>query len=147
MTDDPVPVANSRAQARKQVIFSLAVAGTIVAGALLMTLAKQMGLTDQDTVVRVVMAMIGLSIFASGNLMPKMMDGPPPQTRAAAAVRQAVRRVGGWALMLSGLAYALLWAFAPRDIATIGSIAAVGAAMVVTIGYAVWRFRGMRPAA
>ena len=68
MTDDPVPVVDSRAQARKQVIFSLAVAGTIVAGALLMTLAKQMGLTDQDTVVRVVMAMIGLSIFAYSNV-------------------------------------------------------------------------------
>lgn len=90
------------------------------------------------------MALIGLMLISSGNAMPKQHEGPPPKSVGEVATRQSILRVGGWALMLGGLAWVVLWLFAPRDFATIGSIAAVGAATVVMLVYAMWRYRSHR---
>jgi hypothetical protein len=46
--------------------------------------------------------------------------------------------------MLGGLIWVGLWAFAPRDLAQVGSIAAVGTAVVVMVGYSIWRYRAHR---
>ena len=45
------------------------------------------------------------------------------------------RRVASRSLVLSGLVYAGLWAFAPIPVAILGGAAAVIAGLAVTLGY------------
>lgn len=111
----------------KQLIGSLAWAGGIVVLALGMTFARQSGYVDQDTVTRVVIGANGLMIAWFGNRMPKAFV---PST-----VARKVHRVGGWSLVLSGLVYAGVWAFAPIQTAVIVGCGAVLAGMAVTFGY------------
>jgi hypothetical protein len=113
-------------------------AGVQIGGALLLALANQQGLIDDETRTRGVLVLIGLCLAAIGNRMPKTMDGPPPRSVSLAALRQSVLRLGGWALMLGGVVFAGLWACAPHDLALVGSLTAVGAAMLVTIGGCGW---------
>ena len=111
----------------KQLIGSLAWAGGIIALALGMTAARQWGYVDQDTVTRIVIGANGLMIAWFGNRMPKAFV---PSTLA-----RKVHRVGGWSLVLSGLVYAGVWAFAPIQTAVIVGCGAVLAGMAVTFGY------------
>lgn len=122
--------------ARKQIVSALIIAGVQVGGALLLTYARKQGMIDAETVTRGVMVLIGLGLAAFGNTMPKMLDGPPRTVREATAA-QSVLRVGGWAMTLSGLAFAALWAFAPRAGAEIASVAIVAAGVAFMLGYAV----------
>lgn len=111
----------------KELIGSLAWGGGIIALALGATFARQMGYVDGDTVTRVVIGMNGLMIAWFGNRMPKAF--------VPSNLARKVHRVGGWSLVLSGLVYAGLWAFAPIQTAIIGGCGAVLAGMAVTIGY------------
>lgn len=131
---------NLRPEATRRSIHSaFIIAGVQIAGALLLTLARAQGMIDGETATRGVMVLIGLGVAAMGNRMPKMLDVPTPPSLAIATLQQAVHRTGGWALMLGGLAYAGFWAFAPRDVAKVGCIVAIGAAMAVMIGNFTWR--------
>ncbi|MFN5178338.1 hypothetical protein [Limnohabitans sp.] len=102
--------------------------GTLVV-ALVASLARKLGYVDGDTVTRVVIGMTGLMIASYGNRMPKTFF---PSSEA----RQA-RRVAAWSLVLSGLVYAGLWAFAPIPVAVAGGCGAVLLGMAVTIGYCI----------
>jgi hypothetical protein len=124
---------------RTSVIRALIIAAVQVGGTLLLSLASKHEMIGKDIATRGVMVLIGLGIAAYGNTMPKLLDGPPPPSLATAALRQAVTRTGGWAMMLAGLAYAALWAFAPRDVAKVGGLVAVGAGLAAMIGNFVWR--------
>jgi hypothetical protein len=128
-------------RAKKSIRSALILTGGMLAGTLLLTIAhKQFGLIDSETTTRGVMVLIGLMLVVVGNGMPKQQEGPPPQSVGEITTRQAITRVGGWAMTLGGLIWAGLWAFAPRDIAQWGSIAAVGTAVVIMIVYSIWRF-------
>jgi hypothetical protein len=119
--------------------------GVLLAGTAALTIAhKVLGWIDNETTNRGLMAMLGLFLVAMGNSMPKQLDGPPPDTAQLVAVRQDISRVGGWAMVLGGLVWAVLWTVAPRDFAEIGSVAALGSAMAVMIVYAVWRYQTHR---
>lgn len=111
----------------REISGSLIWAGGLIAVALGASLARQQGYVDGDTVTRIVLGLTGLMIAWYGNRMPKTFvpDGQ---------IRQA-KRVGGWALALSGLIYAGLWAFAPMPVALIGGCGAIIAGMAVTFGY------------
>lgn len=111
----------------KELIGSLAWGAGIVALALGATFARKLGYIDGDTVTRLVIGTNGLMIAWFGNRMPKVFV-------PSAAARQA-RRVAGWSLVLSGLVYAGLWAFAPVPVAVAGGCAAVIAGIAVTLGY------------
>lgn len=111
----------------KELIGALAWGGGIIALALAATLARQLGYVDGDTVTRVVIGVNGLMIAWYGNRMPKAV--------APSACARQVARVGGWSMVLSGLVYAGLWAFAPIQVAVIGGCAAVVAGIAVTLGY------------
>ena len=126
-------------RAWKNIQAALVVAGVQVVGALLLTIAREQGMIDGDTAKRGVMVLVGLGLAAYANRMPKMLEGPPPQSLAVAALRQTIHRVGGWAMMLGGIAFAALWAFAPHDVAKVGSLVAVGAAAAVMLGHGAWR--------
>jgi hypothetical protein len=126
----------SASTAKKRILSALIIAGVQVGGALLLTYARKQGMIDGETVTRGVMVLIGLSLAAFGNTMPKTLDGPPRSIGQSTAA-QSVLRVGGWAMVLSGLAFAALWAFAPRGAAEIASVAVVAAGMAFMLGYTV----------
>ena len=111
----------------KDLIGSLGWGGGIVMLALIASFARREGYIDADTTTRIVLAAIGLMIAWQGNRMPK--------TFVPGAGAQQARRVAGWSLALSGLAYAGLWAFAPFQIALIFGCGAVAAGIVVTFAY------------
>jgi hypothetical protein len=139
MTDD------ATLRARQSIRGALLTAGGILVGSALLTIAhKVFGWIDSETTTRGVMVLIGLMLVATGNGMPKKQEGPPSQTIVEIVVRQSVTRVGGWALLLGGLVWTALWLFAPRDIAQVGSIAAVATAVVVMLVHTVWRYRAYR---
>ena len=71
--------------------------------------------------------MNGLMIAWYGNRMPKAVA-------PSACARQATR-VAGWSLVLSGLVYAGLWAFAPIPVALSVGCGAIVAGIAVTLGY------------
>jgi len=112
---------------KTDLIPSLIVAGAMIGIALAASLARQQGWLDSEAVNRIVMGTIGLMLVWSGNRMPK--------TFAPAAAARQVNRIGGWSMVLSGLVYAGLWAFAPTDVALIGGCAAVIVGIAVTVGY------------
>jgi len=90
-------------------------------------LLRRLGYVDADTVTRVVICLNGLLIVWFGNRMPKAF--------VPNACARRVKRVGGWALVLSGLIYTGLFVFAPIPVAlTLGS-ATVIAGIAVTLGY------------
>ena len=110
-----------------------------------MTVAhKAFGWIDNETTTRALMVMFGIFLAAMGNSMPKQNDGPPSPTPELVAVRQSISRVGGWAMMIGGVIWAVLWTFAPRDFAEVGSVVAVVASVLVMLVYAIWRFRAHR---
>ena len=111
----------------KDLTGGLAWGGGIIALALVATLARKMGYIDGDTVTRVVIGMNGLMIAWYGNRMPKAL--------APSAHARQVARVCGWSFVLSGIAYAGFWAFAPIQVAVIGGCGALLLGMAVTFGY------------
>lgn len=111
----------------KELIGYLAWAAGIIALALIATTARKLGYIDGDTTTRVVIGMNGLMIAWIGNRMPKAVA-------PSAAVRR-VKRVGGWSMVLSGLIYAGLWAFAPIPVAKVAGSGAIIAGIAVTFGY------------
>ncbi|RZJ00685.1 MAG: ammonium transporter [Rubrivivax sp.] len=110
-------------------IVSLAWGVGIVVLALAATLARKLGHIDGDTVTRLVIGANGLMIASFGNRMPKAF--------VPSACARQVRRVAGWSLVLSGLVYAGLWAFAPMSVAIWGGTGAVLAGIALTVGYCI----------
>ena len=111
----------------KDLIGNLAWGGGIVVVALGGSFARKLGYVDSETVTRVVIGLNGLMIAWQGNRLPKVFV-------PSASARQA-RRVAAWSLVLSGLVYAGLFAFAPVPVAAVGGSIAVVAGIAVTLGY------------
>lgn len=111
----------------KELIAGLAWGGGIVAVALGATFARKLGYIDGDTVTRVVLGLNGLMIAWYGNRIPK--------TFVPSAWGRQARRIAAWSLVLSGLIYAGLFAFAPLPVAVAGGSGAVVVGIAVTFGY------------
>ncbi|WP_250628087.1 hypothetical protein [Pinirhizobacter soli] len=129
---------NPNPRIRQDILFGLKLGAVMIGAALLFTLARKQGWIDAEQVLRWNSVVMGLALAAYANAIPKMY-GPPPRTLHHATLAQAVRRVTSWALTLAFLVWAALWAFAPRGIAQIGSVAAVGTGVAVMFGYLVWK--------
>lgn len=114
----------------RELITSLAWGGGLFALALVATLALQLGLVDSDTVTRVVIGANGLMIAYFGNRMPKSV--------VPSACARRVQWVGGWSMVLSGLVYAGMFAFAPIPWAVAVGCGAVATGVAVTVGYSLW---------
>lgn len=112
---------------KKELSGALVWAGVMFALAVATTFANKLGYIGRDTVLRVVIGVIGLWLAWYGNGLPKAF------VRSAQG-RQA-RRIAAWSMVLSGLVYAGLWAFAPIPVATWGGTGAVLAGIAVTLGY------------
>jgi hypothetical protein len=111
----------------KDVLGGLAWASAIIAIALGATLARKMGLMDGDAVTRLVIGINGLMIAWYGNRMPKAFV-------PSVAARQAAR-IGGWSMVISGLVYAAVWAFAPIQTAVFVGCGAILLGIAVTTAY------------
>jgi hypothetical protein len=111
----------------KEIAGSLAWGIGIILLALCATGARKLGYLDGETVTRLVVGANGLMIAWFGNRLPKAFV---PGARARSA-----RRVAGWSLVLSGIVYAGLWAFAPIPVAVAAGSAAVITGIAVTFGY------------
>jgi hypothetical protein len=114
---------------KNDLLVGVAWAGSMVLVALTASFLRSQGYIDQDTALRVV-AMNGLMIAYYGNLAPKAV--------VPSAYARQVKRVAGWALVLSGLVYAGFWAFAPLPLAMTIGTGAVAAGVIVTVGYCFW---------
>lgn len=117
---------------------ALVIAGVQVFAGLLLALASSNGLISRETMLRGAMVVVGLGLAAVANMIPKRPDGPPPPTLQLAALRQSVMRTAGWAMMVGGLAFAGLWAFAPLDVAQIGAVVALGVSMALGLSGVTW---------
>ena len=135
---------NPTTQAKKHILFSLKLAAVMIGTGLLLALARKQGWIDGELVERAMGVIIGLALAAFGNAMPKMLSGPPPSSIHHATLAQAAVRVGGWTMTLAFLAWAALWAFAPRDLILVGSLAVVGASSTIILGYVVWKYLASR---
>lgn len=113
---------------------ALAVAFLVLAAGLKM--AESAGLLGADTAQRAVQVIIGLGLAGFANMMPKRIASRRMSPQAEGRM-QTARRIGGWALTLAGLAHAAIWAFVPVSIAAIASMTVVGAALAVTLVFAV----------
>lgn len=111
----------------KDIKAGLAWAAAILAVAFAAILARQAGYIDADAARRSATVMIGLMVAWMGNRMPKAF--------VPSACARQFRLVGGWSMLLSGLVYAGLWAFAPTQVAFTWGCAAIIAGVAVTIGY------------
>ena len=112
---------------KTELIGAVAWAGIMFALALGAIVAHKLGSIDRDTVIRVVTGPTGLWMAWYGNRIPKNVV---PNARAGQA-----QRVAAWSLVLSGLVYAGLWAFAPIPVAIWVGSGAVVAGIAVTLGY------------
>lgn len=112
---------------KRELAGSLAWGIGIVILALAATLARKLGYIEPEAVTRIVVGANGLMIAWFGNRLPKHFV---PEAWA-----RQIRRIAGWSLVTSGLAYAALWAFAPIPLAVAGGSAAVIAGIAVTVGY------------
>jgi hypothetical protein len=111
----------------KELIGWFAWAVGILVVALVARYARELGYIDSETTTRVVIGLNGLMIAWIGNRMPKAI--------APNAWIGRIKRLGGWSMVLSGLVYAGLWAFAPIPVAKVVGSAAVIAGIAVTFGY------------
>lgn len=93
--------------------------------------ARRIGAVSPDMAMRGNMAAIGLMVAFYGNDIPKVV-------KSNSVCVRAVQRFAGWAFVLSGLAYAGIWALVPLDWAADTAMAAVGSALAAVIGYALW---------
>jgi hypothetical protein len=116
-----------RSEARNDVVGNLVWGGGLIALALAGQAARRMGYLDEETVKRLVIGATGLMVAWLGNRMPKAFV-------PNACARQG-RRVAGWAMTLSGLIYAGLFAFAPLQQAFVWGPAAIVAGFVATLAY------------
>src|SRR5690606_40631657 len=128
----------------KRTSVAIVLAILILGVSAVLSYAQNAGLIGAGPARRTMQVLIGLSLAAYANLMPKEIGAWRAST-AAMARAQSVRRVGGWSMTLAGLTYAALWAFAPLDVANIASVAVVAVAMLITLGYGGWSIFACRP--
>lgn len=90
--------------------------GVLVAIMMAFAVAKKTGLLDPILAKRGAAAMIGLMLVVSGNFVPKLRLFQPDGGSAT-----PVDRLAGWVFVISGLAFAAVWLFAPLQDALVAS--------------------------
>ncbi len=138
MSDRSTPGADWKAFRRntwKSLRGWLVIVGLQIAGGLLLSLAYRQGLLNTEGMIRGAMVLIGLGLAASGNRIPKTTDGPAPHTLPLAALRQKVLRIAGWMMMLGGLAFAGLSAFAPLQFGLVAAPIVLGVSLAIGLGF------------
>lgn len=126
-TSNPAAPPHAGASIRHGIVF----AALIMAASLSVKLAYALGVVDDaDFSQRLTMVILGAFLVFTGNAFPKMLT--PLSQQYEGARGQAVRRFTGWAWVLTGLAFAVVWIVLPPDFAEPVSVALlVGGALAV----------------
>ncbi|MES2130157.1 MAG: hypothetical protein V4463_23040 [Pseudomonadota bacterium] len=103
----------------------------LVQAALLIVIALLMryGWLDREFGARGCGALMGMIVLAFGNVIPK---------RASFARPLQVRRIAGWSLVLSGLAYALCWLLLPLGVGGDAALACLMAGCLYGLARICW---------
>jgi hypothetical protein len=129
------------AEGRRRLSYAMIVSSLVIAVPLGTSLAAALGLIDGPTVPaigdRLINVLAGLCIVFLGNQLPKMQT-PLSDAACDAATVQRARRRTGWAHVLAGLAFAVLWLVLPVQLARPIGIAVIVAGILVP--WAVLRF-------
>ena len=112
---------------KRELVGALAWAGVMLALAFGATIAHKAGYISRDTDTRLAIGIIGLWMAWYGNRIPK--------TFAPSACARRAQRVAAWSMVLSGLIYAGLWAFAPMPVAIWGGTIVILGGVIISIGY------------
>jgi len=119
----------------------------IAAAWLLMALMlKELGrrsIISAETIERVTGVLMGALVVFYANAIPKTLV-PLARLSCHPARDQALRRFGGWALVLGGMGFMLAQALAPAGIANTLSVCLLAPAVVVVciaVGASVWAHR------
>lgn len=121
----------------RHILNSLVLAGLMLGAAAVLKYADHAHMIGADTSTRGLGVMMGLVLAFIGNFMPKSVPASRGATLAGGRWQSALR-IGGWSFTIAGLAYAVVWAFAPLAMANLVSTVLVVFAMAVTFGYALW---------
>lgn len=103
-------------------------------------LGKEFGMVDNDTARKGVSIVIGLMLIVCGNYLPKM-------TFAAGAHDPELMkadRLAGWIIVLTGLAFTLVWIFLSIEQASVTGPALGLFGAIATIGVWAWTSRHVK---
>jgi hypothetical protein len=132
--------------AAREIAFGLGVAALVLVAAAALRYAEAAEILGGDGARRAMQILVGLVLAAYGDRMPKAYASALQRPCRGGRI-QSVIRVGGWSMTLAGLGYAALWALAPLAFADVASMALVGSACAVLIGYGGWALAICRPSA
>lgn len=114
---------------KKQLLIDFSWGPIIVCTSLLASYLRDLGYTDSDTVTRVVMCLSGLMVATFGNRVP--------QTLLAQTQVSVLRKLASKSLVLGGLIFAGLWAFAETSIAISGGITVLVLGFFTSLGHVI----------
>lgn len=112
---------------------SLLIAAIYLLTAVVLNEFRQRHFVSAETAVRLMGMLMGSVVLVSANAIPKMLV-PLARLSCDPIREQALRRFGGWALVLGGLGYALAYALAPIAIASTLAICLLAPAVLVVAG-------------
>ena len=115
----------------KPVTSGLALAGLLIAVSIGLVYLRRVGVVGTETPARGAMVLTGILLAIYGNVIPKSVS-------RLSAKGESLERVTGWATVMSGIAYAAIWAFAPIEIAAVASMGTVVIGFVSVVGYCAW---------
>jgi hypothetical protein len=111
------PQVGPRRHAADSLAAATFLAGLMTVVPLTMSVIKVLGGIDTGEVSqRATMVFVGLWFVMTGNMLPKTLT-PLAALRCDGARMQAAQRAAGWSWVLTGLAYAGIWIWAPLDVA------------------------------
>ena len=118
-------------------VLTIAVIALLAAFAV-MVAGKEFGWLDPDFAKRGVSALLGLLLVVCGNYLPKLTRKPDADTALLGKADRAAGRV----LMLTGLAFSVIWLAAPLEMATaIASIVGLAGAFAC---FGIWAWTARR---
>lgn len=129
------PMADDSSDHRRIIRRSIGYAGLMIAASLGLSVlfTTQSGWVSDDIEQRATGLVFAVILVAVGNVMPKT-PVPLSEAEGIPSRRQAQLRLSGLSMLLTGLAYGLIWAIAPISLAHILSkIALVGGMVIMMI--------------
>lgn len=113
------PLSGYSQSERRMFTTSVIAAGLMLVTAQSIHLIEFIGLSASDAIDRAWGVTVGVTLVAIGNAIPKVVPALGVKECGAPGTSQKLRRFGGWALVFSGVGYALAWVLLPMKAAGI----------------------------
>ena len=101
-------------------------AGLLLAASASVAGAVRFDLIGDGTSERVMGVLLGIVLVVTGNFIPKTLE-PLSAERCDPSRKQALQRFAGWAFVLAGVGYAIVWLTFPLDRANAVAMSIVAA--------------------